>query len=302
VAAAEIMLSQTPDGDWEKSITSELVQMKDYKPDKKFMQKFSEEFEEIKDYVSKPLGTFTKSISTKEAVFGNSAFVDLIHKIQLDISNAEISFAAPLSFNAQIDSGKVFVKDMFKLYKYENFLYTIELTGEEIDDYLEYSYSGWFNTMQNEEEHLLNFVKDENGELKYSERYNSPMLEERYYNFDNADGIDYIVDISKPNGDKVEIKSLSNGKGFSPNEIYKVAVNSYRGNGGGGHLTDGVGIPQEKLSERVINSTEKDLRFYMMKWIESQGTVIAEQTENWKIIPQDWWEEAKERDYRLLYD
>ena len=34
---------------------------------------------------------------------------------------------------------------------------------------------------------------------------------------------------------------------FDINKIYKVAINSYRGNGGGGHLVKGAGIPKEEL-------------------------------------------------------
>lgn len=38
-------------------------------------------------------------------------------------------------------------------------------------------------------------------------------------------------------------------------KIYKVALNSYRGNGGGELLTAGSGIPQEDLKDRIIFST-----------------------------------------------
>ena len=31
------------------------------------------------------------------------------------------------------------------------------------------------------------------------------MLKNRYYNFDSAEGIKYIVDVSKPNGNKVKM-------------------------------------------------------------------------------------------------
>ncbi|MEZ4999498.1 MAG: 5'-nucleotidase C-terminal domain-containing protein [Bacteroidales bacterium] len=69
--------------------------------------------------------------------------MDLIQTVQLETSGADISFAAPLSFDVRIDSGTLLVRDMFDLYRYENILYTIELTGEEIDSYLEYSYDLW---------------------------------------------------------------------------------------------------------------------------------------------------------------
>ena len=83
--------------------------------------------------------------------FGPSAFVDMIHSIQLEITGADISFAAPLSFDVRISEGPITVGDMFKLYRFENFLYTMSMSGEEILKYLEYSYSEWFNTMNGPE-------------------------------------------------------------------------------------------------------------------------------------------------------
>ena len=83
---------------------------------------------------------------------------------------------------------------------------------------------------------------------------------------------------------------------------YKVAVNSYRGNGGGGHLVSGAGINKEDLSKRIINSTEKDLRYYMMKWIEEKGTVTPVESKNWKVVPEEWYQKAVKRDYDLMFN
>lgn len=44
---------------------------------------------------------------------------------------------------------------MFKLYKYENMLYTMRLSGREIKNYLEMSYDLWTNRMTNADDHLL---------------------------------------------------------------------------------------------------------------------------------------------------
>jgi 2',3'-cyclic-nucleotide 2'-phosphodiesterase/3'-nucleotidase len=286
---------------WIKNITGEIVNTNDISPAKTFLNEFGNEFIEVKNYVSRPIGEFTKSVSAKKSVFGNSSFVDLIHKIQLEITGADISFTAPLSIYSKIDSGKIYVKDMFELYRYENLLYTMELTGKEILNYLEYSYGEWFNTMKDENDNLLLFVIDENGNLKYSNRSNTGMLKNRYYNFDSAEGINYIVDVSKPNGQKVNITSFNDGNPFELSKTYKVAINSYRGNGGGGHLVKGAGITKEELTNRVINSTEKDLRYYMLKWIENQKVVNPEENINWKIIPENWVNIAKEKDYKLLF-
>ncbi|MFZ1519237.1 MAG: bifunctional UDP-sugar hydrolase/5'-nucleotidase [Ignavibacteriaceae bacterium] len=284
-----------------KEITGELVEMKNYAPDAEFMNRYKNNFEEAKNYVSRPVGEFSEMISSRDAMFGPSKFVDLIHTIQLDLTDADVSFSAPLSFNAKIDKGTVYVKDMFDLYRYENLLYTMELTGQEIKDYLEFSYGNWFNQMKKEDDHLLKFKLDENGDISYSERTKSPELEERYYNFESAAGIDYVVDATKPIGERVTIKNFSNGNPFDLNTKYKVAVNSYRGNGGGGHLTRGAKISQEELSKRILNSTEKDLRFYLMKWIKKEKLVTPKLIGNWKVVPENFWLAGKQKDYQLLF-
>lgn len=286
---------------WNKNIEGEIINIKEIPSDEKFLKTFSHEFDEVKKYVSRPIGEFTETVSAKNSLFGNSSFVDLIHQIQLELTGADISFTAPLSIHSEISKGKVYVKDMFNLYRYENLLYTMELSGQEILDYLEYSYAAWFNTLKTKDDHLLKFKEDENGELILSKRSNAPMLENRYYNFDSAEGIKYIVDVTKPKGNRITITEMDNGTPFDLNKTYKVAVNSYRGNGGGGHLVKGAGISKDNLTNRIMNSTEKDLRYYMMKWIEKQKIVEPIENVNWEIIPMNFVKIAKEKDYKLLF-
>ena len=285
-----------------KEIKGELIDMKDYGIDQEFVNHFSKNLEEVRNYISRPVGEFTEMISSRESMFGPSKFVDLIQTVQLALTNADVSFTAPLSFNAKIDAGKIYVRDMFDLYRYENFLYTMELSGQEIKDYLEFSYGNWMNQMKDENDHLLKFKLDAKGSLIYSERSKSPELEGRYYNFDSAAGIEYVVDVTKPVGARVNIIKFSNGNVFDINKKYKVAINSYRGNGGGGHLTRGAKIPQDELSKRILNSTEKDLRYFVMKWIEDKQIVTPVLLNNWKAIPENFWKAGKQKDYKLLFN
>jgi len=234
-------------------------------------------------------------------MFGPSEFVDLIHKIQLDITDADISFTSPLTFNTTIDEGWIYIKDFFKIYHYENYLYTMALSGQEIKGYLEYSYGNWMNEMKDENDHLIRFAKDENGEIKFSSRYNTPETEERFYNYSSAAGINYTIDVSKPAGDRISINSMSNGSVFHPDSTYSVAINSYRGSGGGGHLTRGAGIPKEELPNRIIASTEKDFHYYMTSWIEEKKTINPEIISTWRVLPESWWKKGREKDYKLLF-
>ena len=45
---------------------------------------------------------------------------------------------------------------------------------------------------------------------------------------------------------------MADGTPFDMDKMYKVAVNSYRGNGDGELLTKGAGISQDELKERII--------------------------------------------------
>jgi 5''-nucleotidase/2'',3''-cyclic phosphodiesterase and related esterases len=161
---------------WDKRVRGGLVDIGQYKSDPGFEAQFQAGFDEIKSWVDRPVGKMDAVISSRDSIFGDSAFVDLIHRIQLDISKdpaiglkpADISFAAPLSMDAKIPTSKdgtLYVRDMFNLYVYENFLYTMSLTGKQVDDFLEFSYANWFATMPNDGDHLIAFQKDKEGKL-----------------------------------------------------------------------------------------------------------------------------------------
>ena len=176
----------------------------------------------------------------------------------------------------------------------------MKLTGQEIKDYLEYSYGNWFNQMKNENDHLLKFKTDSTGNIIL--RNGRPELAVPSYSYSSAAGINYTVDVTKPAGERVTISSFVNGKPFDLKKTYTVAVNSYQGNGGGGLLTKGSKIPQKELASRIINSTQKDLRYYLMKWIEKEKTVTPESFGNWKVIPKAWWKMGKDKDYKTLFN
>lgn len=280
----------------DKKASGVLSETEDYGISDEFMTHFAAQYATIRNFVSKKIGRFTETVSTRPAYFGSSAFIDLIHTLQLEISGAEISFAAPLSYDAEIGKGDVYVNDMFNLYKYENMLYTMKLSGKEIHGALEMSYDLWTNRMQSPDDHLLLFR--ENRREGAADRAS---LKNLSFNFDSAAGIIYTVDVTKPRGEKVTILSMADGTPFDMNKIYKVALNSYRGNGGGELLTKGAGISQDELKERVINSTDKDLRYYLMNYIEGKKVIEPRALGQWKFIPEEWTVPAAKRDYEYLF-
>ena len=272
-------------------ITGINLEMNFCEADPDFNIKFENYKKIVKKYVAEPITVFTRSVSSKDALFGNTAFIDLIHRIQLDITKAHISFAAPLSFDARIFRGGVFIRDMFKIYKFENLLYTIRLSGQEIKDYLEFSYDNWFNTMKRIDDPLLNFIYNKKGEL---------LLKGKYYNFSSAAGIKYTVDLQAKPYNKIHISEFANGNPFDLDKDYIIAINSYRANGGGGHLIEGSKIPHEHLLDRILTKSDQDLRTLILKWIKKKGVVTPRASGNWRAIPTNWWRKGKTRSLRII--
>ena len=273
-----------------KKITGQLVPMKSMPIDEEYMNFFADDIRRLQAYVSKPLGTFQSSISMSDAFFGPSAFIDLVHDLQLKITGADISFTAPLLMNATINAGPVTTADMFNLYRYENKLFVIKMTGKEIKGYLEMSNALWTNQMKSANDHII--LMDEG----------KKMPKNFIGSFDTAAGIDYTVDVTKPEGQKVNILRMSNGQPFDPDKWYNVAINSYRANGGGEHLSKGAGIPKEEVPSRITFRSELDLRHYLAEEIQKQGTFNPKPNNNWRFIPEDLVAPAIQRDRELLFN
>ena len=295
VADATIQLTLRKGKVISKTVSGNIVDVVDEPLDEAYMEHFKPHMEKVSAFVNRQIGVFKNTISTRDSYFGNSAFNDFILNLQLQITGADISFNAPLSFDASIKKGPVTVSDMFNLYKFENQLYVMRLTGEEIRKHLEMSYNLWMNTMTSPDDHLLLLSESTYGDQQRLGFKNFS------FNFDSAAGIDYIVDVTKPDGQKVKILQMSNGEPFDEAKWYKVAVNSYRGNGGGELLTRGAGIPRDELEKRVIWRSDRDQRYYLMKEIERMGEVDPQPNNNWKLVPEEWVKPAAERDRKILF-
>ncbi|WP_276893357.1 bifunctional metallophosphatase/5'-nucleotidase [Hallella bergensis] len=283
-------------GKWQLvSAGCKLPSMVDEPVDQDFTNHFKFFTAKVSSYADEVIGEFGQTIYTRDSYFGNSAFNDLILNLQLQVTGADISFNAPLSFDEHISQGPVRVSDMFNLYKYENQLYVIRMTGEEIRRHLEMSYDQWVNTMTSPNDHLLLLDSTSRGD---AQRYG---FKNFTFNFDSAAGIDYEVDVTKSNGQKVKILQMSNGRPFDEKAWYKVAVNSYRANGGGELLTRGAGIAKEDLERRIVWRSDKDQRHYLMEEIRKARVLNPKPNHNWRFVPEAWVKPAAERDRQLLF-
>lgn len=259
-----------------------------------FRKQFEKEFNNILHFSSEKLGVMTEKVDVKDAYFGSSAYIDLIHTLQHHVSGAQLSFAAPLFFNASIESGDLKINNLFNLYRFEDRLYTLRLTGKEIKDYLEMSYSTWICQMHSADDPFLLTEPMKNNPSRIG-------FKNFLFNFDCASGILYEVDVRKGTGERVHIISMSDGKPFSLTDNYTVAMTAYRANGGGELLTKGAGLTKDDIERRTVRTTEKDIRYYLMEYIKEKHVITPTARHTWRFIPEDWVAAATIRERELLF-
>ena len=234
-----------------KQVDYKLVPMDRYPADSAYVATFREDFEAVKAFATRPIGSLAENIFLADALDGPSTYINLVQTVQLAASGADISFAAPLTNSGVVPKGVIEFQDLVSIYKFENQLYVVEMTGQQVKDYLEYSYDNWVNHV-------------------------GPS-----YNWDSADGIRYEVSRSAPKGERVKILSMNDGTPFDPAKTYKVAMTSYRAAGGGDLLRDGAGIDPASL---VVLDKMKDIRSLVGDYIASQDEIVPTVATNWKFV------------------
>ena len=234
-----------------KQVDYKLVPMDKYPADPDYDAAFREDFLAVKAFANRPIGRLADNIFLADALDGPSSYINLVQTVQLAASGADISFAAPLTSTGVVPKGTITFKDLVTVYKFENELYLIEMTGQQVKDYLEFSYDLWVNRK-------------------------GPS-----YNWDSADGILYEVSRSAPYGERVKILSMKDGSPFDLAKTYKVAMTSYRANGGGDLLTEGAGIDPHQVT---VLEKYKDIRSIIGDYIAGQDEIVPEVSTNWKFV------------------
>lgn len=212
---------------------------------------------ETQAWLSLPIGESAAELTATEARFKDSAILDLIQRVQMDVGKADVSMAAVFNLEARIPKGQVTVREMAGLYVYENTLVVLEVTGQQIKDALEHS-------------------------AKYFRPYEpgktlAELIDDKIpaYNFDLAEGVTYEINIRKPIGQRIE-KLQFRGKPLAPTQRLRLATNNYRVNGGGGYTM--------YKNAPVVYRSGEEIRELIIDWVERNKTIPTEPSNNWKIV------------------
>lgn len=282
----------------DKSFEADLIPVRPEKADPRMRARFRKDFEAVRAFTLQEVGVLNTTLRTRDAYAGMCDYMNLLHSLSLSLEDAEISLAAPLTYNGTVQAGVLVFNDLFTIYPFENQLYIVNMSGDEIRRYLEVSYDNWINTVAREGDHILKIAKRDDPRTLQA----GWSFENRAYNFDSAGGINYTVDVTKPAGRRISIASMADGRPFDPARMYKVAMTSYRASGGG-DLLKAVGIDGEARTVRRYPEIRKMLYDYLMKngSIDPEEIGDAKVVGRWRFVPEKIAGPAMKADMALLF-
>ena len=249
------------EGRWKAAnISEEIRNLRGVPADSSILEIAKEYHEMTLEYTNRIIGEIDVPLTGRTALVEDTPLLDLVNDVQLWATGAAVSFTSCFNTYLNLQPGGLSIRDIYQIYRYENFLSKVEMTGSQIDAYLEHA-ARYYRTYP--------FSGGETVDREI-----------RHYNVDAAQGIDYYVDISKPIGQRVEIGGLSDSGGFYPDSIYTVAMNSYRAEGGGGFMGAAGADPP-----RVLWKSDRDVRELIIEYFSTENAAGIDRDGNWRILP-----------------
>ena len=278
--AAKVKLSLSEEnGSWVvDSKEGTHLEAEDYEADPETLAVAESYHNEVVEYVNTPIGHATGDFTPADPVEGipaaqvqDTAVLDLINRVQLENTGADISSAALFVADSTIDQGPVSIKDAARIYKYSNTLYAVEITGAELKKYLE-STAAYYNTYQP-------------GDITISF---DPEI--RGYSYDMFQGIDYKIDISEPVGNRIKDLRFE-GEPVRDDQTFKLALNNYRYSG---LSSDGI------ISNEPYYKSEEGIREMIIEYIDEKEEIEPLVDHNWEIVGADLDHRHKDEAFSLI--
>lgn len=213
-----------------------------------------------------PLGTTTAKFQPADEITGlpegklrDTAVMDLINTIQLEQSGADVSAAALFKDTSDLPAGAINYGNIFDIYKFDNTLCRVTVTGKELKAYMEWSaecYNQWVP-----------------GDINISFDAEYPG-----YLYDMFAGLTYEIDLSQPKGERIK-NIVFKGAPLTDEQTLTLAVNNYRYSSA---LKAG-GLVEGKKEWESPNS----IRDMIVAYFAEHSPVAPAVDNNWKIVGVD---------------
>ena len=207
-------------------------------------------------YLDTPVATLSQPLTGFTGRVEDHPLVDLIHKVQLEYGQADVSMATIFIPNLQFRAGPITVRELAALYLYENTLYVVEMTGAQLKEALEHAAS-----------HYPSWPPQQ------GERIAQPS-----YQTDVAEGVEYKVDLTQPVGRRIRDLRFR-GAALDASRKLRVAINNYRYTGGGNYRVY-PGLP-------VVYRSPQEVRELLIEYVQRTQRIPTTANGNWEIVPPE---------------
>ena len=211
-------------------------------------------------YLSTNVSDAPAQLSGRFCRVEDTPLIDAIQIVQLHYAKADVSFASCFNPRVEVKKGPVTVRDVAGLYIYDNTLYTIEGSGAMVRAALE---------------NAARFFK----QCSESTCAQGPLINSRVigYNYDMAAGVEYEIDLTKPEGARV-VNLFYHGKPLKDDQPLRIAVNNYRAGGSAGYEMF-KGAP-------VAWRSNEEIRELIIQYYSDKKPLPSRATGNWRVVPE----------------
>jgi 2',3'-cyclic-nucleotide 2'-phosphodiesterase/3'-nucleotidase len=257
------LLLEKKEGKWtiRESVT-ELISVNEVEADAIMLDKVREYETATQAWLDQPIGKIEGDMVVRDPMSirtQDNALIEFFNRVQMEAAGVDISNTALFDNHSPGLKENVTMRDVVSNYIYPNTLKVLRVTGKDIKDALERSAS---------------YFKDyHGGEIEVNPAFSEP--KPQHYNYDMWEGIDYLIDIRKPHGERI-VKLDYKGSPIDFKKEYEVVMNNYRA-GGGGEYFMYKGKP-------VMKEIQTDVSELIANYILEKKVVKASVDHNWKVI------------------
>lgn len=226
--------------------------------------------------VHEPVAPSTTLLRSRTSRYEDTPILDFVTQVEEDVVRAALAGtdaadlpvlaqASPLTRTAVFPEGMVTTGHIANLYLYPNTLDAVELTGAQVRDYLEHS--------------ARYFVQVEPGaEFDPATGTNAEGIGD--YNYDVLSGVDYVIDVSRPAGERIVLLEHPDGTPVADDDRFVLALNDFRRTGAGGY--------PYVAAAPVLYEGETDIRDLLSEWARERGVIDPADffVENWRLATE----------------
>lgn len=245
-----------------RTMTPELLSVKDEQADEKIAAEYNWLNEEVEDWLDQPIGRVEGDMTIQDVETARKEehpYIEFIHRVQMYYSDCDISGTALFNNEVKGFSESVTMRDVVLNYIYPNTLAVLDVSGQDLKAALEQS--------------AAYFVLNDENDIVVNPEFMNP--KPQMYNYDMYEGIDYVIDVARPEGERISTLKYR-GRDILPEDRLDIVINQYRAVGGGNYAM----FDADKIKREVTIPMNELIGDYFAAF----SPIKAEVNNNFKVM------------------